>query len=407
MEPARQPTDSQQPTPTGEPQGEIPGWLLTFMRSQQETNLRLEQGIAQLRTMPATTATPSLFTDPQPFEPGPIPPVNDDSYMEKKPRHSLTHPDKYTGEDETTFPQFRGLLEAKLEIDRKAIGTEKECIWYAYGRLAGTAAGRIYPWMDYSKNTPLFTLREFLKQLDTAFADPQKQSKALGRINRIRQGNREFREFLRDFEQTLLEAQGWKWEDQVRKGYLRAAINRELRDRLITQVEPLLYTDYVSQLRMIADNLQEMKAWSSQRIRFNHPRAYVTDQQLTRSSVKDEMEWEPTRPHVAAVPPTHHTREAGIKRAPQSTSEQRDEWRKKGGCVRCGSMEHWVSDCGFEPYRPRNGPQRPQRSGKPQLTARKPQVAAVKAPKAGQPSKVVELTDSETEWESVEDSGKE
>ena len=60
--------------------------------------------------------------------------------------------------------------------------------------------------MDYTKNTDAFKVQEFLKQLDAAFADPQKQSKALSRVNQIRQGNRDFREFLRDFEQTLLKA---------------------------------------------------------------------------------------------------------------------------------------------------------------------------------------------------------
>ena len=247
--------------PSGESYGTgIPDWLLAFMRSQQETNIRLEQGIAQLHAVTTATGTPNSFTVPQAPASAPASGLTDTEEGGKKPRHSQAHPDKFTGDDESSFPQFRGLLEAKLDIDRRAIGTERECVWYAYGRLAGTAAGRIYPWMDYTKNTDMFTVQEFLKQLDAAFADPQKQSKALSRVNQIRQGNRDFREFLRDFEQTLLEAQGWKWEDQVRKGYLRAAINRELKDRLVTQEEPALYSDYVNQLRRISDNLQEIKA---------------------------------------------------------------------------------------------------------------------------------------------------
>ena len=68
------------------------------------------------------------------------------------------------------------------------------------------------------KSTDLFTVDEFMKQLDAAFADPQKQQKALAKINQIRQGNREFREFLRDFEQTMLEVlYSWKSDDQVRR----------------------------------------------------------------------------------------------------------------------------------------------------------------------------------------------
>ena len=138
------------PTPQHAPETSgIPDWLLTFMRNQEQTNRRLETGISQLQavatrgndspspaTVPRTETTPSktVTTD-----------LDDDL---RKPKQSHPHPEKFTGEDETMFPQFKGPLEAKLEIDRKAIGTEKECIWYAFGRLSSKAAGRIYPWME-------------------------------------------------------------------------------------------------------------------------------------------------------------------------------------------------------------------------------------------------------------------
>jgi hypothetical protein len=42
--------------------------------------------------------------------------------------------------------------------------------------------------------------------MDLAFLELQKQTKAIAKINKIKQGNCDFCEFLRDFEQTLLEA---------------------------------------------------------------------------------------------------------------------------------------------------------------------------------------------------------
>jgi len=340
--------------PPGESQGTgIPEWLLAFMRSQQETNMRLEQGIAQLQAATTTTGTPNSFTGPQAPVTAPASTPTTTTEGGKKPRHSQTHPDKFTGDDESDFPQFRGLLEAKLDIDRQAIGTERECVWYAYGRLAGTAAGRMYPWMDYTKNTETFTIQEFLGQLDAAFADPQKQGKALAQINRIRQGNRGFREFLREFEQTLLEAQGWRWEDQVRKGYLRAAINHELRDRLVTQEEPASYSDYVNQLRRISDNLQEIKAWDSRRIRTARPRAHpnMNPQAYQQAPVSEPMEWEPTHTVVTAAAATKRPSQ-GRQRAPKSTYEERQKWRESGACARCGDVKHWAANCHFAPYQP-------------------------------------------------------
>jgi len=122
--------NDQGPVPQHAPETSgIPDWLLTFMRNQEQTNRRLETGISQLQaaatrgndspspaTVPQTDTTPSKTVTTG---------LDDDL---RKPKHSHPHPEKFTGEDETMFPQFKGLLEAKLEIDRKAIGTEKECI---------------------------------------------------------------------------------------------------------------------------------------------------------------------------------------------------------------------------------------------------------------------------------------
>ena len=94
--------------------------------------------------------------------------------------------------------------------------------------LKGLAARRIYPGVEAVKDTDQFTIRELFRQIDLAFADPQKEAKAVSKINKIKQGSRPFREFLQEFEQTLLEAKGWAWDDAIKKGLLRAALSGEL-----------------------------------------------------------------------------------------------------------------------------------------------------------------------------------
>ena len=390
----------QQPVmPNEGPSLAIPSWLAAFMQNQQETNARLEQGITQLhQSISNSSTTPEASTQ----NPTPVP-VDTHSNPFRKPKHSLTPPDQFTGEDELMFPQFRGLLEAKLEIDGHAIGSERERVWYAFGRLAGQAAGRIYPWMEASKSTDKFTVDEFLKQLDAAFADPQKQAKALSKINRIRQGNREFRDFLREFEQTLLEAQGWKWDDQVRKGYLKAAINRELRDRLVTQEEPTLYSEYVAQLRRISDNLQEVKAWDARRGHMTRMNNNTTPQ--ARPST-DVMEWEPTRISTAATGRGLHNRPQQGKHATSATQAERQTRRENGACVRCGSMDHWVSDCPLLPAI-RSTQRRDMQTAK--LRAPRPQISASTTPrkKTTASTATKPRVEEVEEWETDEESGKE
>lgn len=65
---------------------------------------------------------------------------------------------------------------------------------------------------------------------------------------------------MQDFEQALLEADGWNWHNNVRKGYLKAAINWSLKERLVAVPEPPLYTNYVALLRLTSDNLDELEA---------------------------------------------------------------------------------------------------------------------------------------------------
>ncbi|RKF59968.1 hypothetical protein OnM2_055069 [Erysiphe neolycopersici] len=270
--------------------------------------------------------------------------------LDQKPGHSQPHPEKFSGNDQSSYPQFRSLLEAKLRIDAKAIGSEEERVWYGFGRLSLTASRRIHPWIEYAKDTDKFTVKEFLNRLDKAFGDTEKITKAINKLNSMRQRNREFREFLQDFEQTILEAQGWGWEDEVRKGYLRAALNRELTDRLVTQDEPATYDDFVAQLRRTSDKMEALRGWNNSR---NNNRSSLQTPQVIENEVHgDPMDWEPAQPvNVAA---SQHLI-AGRSRMPQANRAvwvSHDEIGRRiseGLCIRCGARNHRIRECSLLP----------------------------------------------------------
>jgi hypothetical protein len=56
----------------------------------------------------------------------------------------------------------------------------------------------------------------------------------MAKINQIKRGRKPFKEYLQEFEQTLLEAGGWGWDDIVRKGFLKAEINYNLKSLLVS-----------------------------------------------------------------------------------------------------------------------------------------------------------------------------
>ena len=243
------------------------------------------------------------------------------------------------------------MLEAKLRIDAEAIGKEEERVWYGFGCLTGTASQRIHPWIEFAKNTDQFTVKGFFDRLDKAFEDTEKITKAIDRLNCIRQGNRCFREFLQEFEQIVLEAQGWGWDDTFKKGFLRAALNRELCDRLVSQNVPDGYEDFVTQLRMTSDKMEAIKTWNDRRNRNRGIYPQSTHSQDTTSRA-DPMEWEPTQSvNIAATmhPRVCQSSHSNPKRATWVSHDEIGRRISEGLCIRCGGQNHRIKECSLLP----------------------------------------------------------
>jgi len=66
-----------------------------------------------------------------------------------------------------------------------------------------------------------------------AFADPEAQNKALQKLGYMKQGNKDFREFISEFDQTLLEARAFGESESTKKSWLRNAISLELAKAIV------------------------------------------------------------------------------------------------------------------------------------------------------------------------------
>jgi hypothetical protein len=324
----------EQPSPVGE----APLWLRQMFETQarsladlaasQAASLaRLEERIdvtENLRTPRFNTPPPSTTTATQPL-----------TDVVRKPKPCLPHPEKFDGSELSFFPQFEGLLRAKLEIDGGAIGQEKEKVWYAFGRLSGDAAARIFPWMGYASREHKFTVESFMEQLRTAFCDPRQQQKALSQINRTKQGSRPFGEFLNEFNRLILEAEGWGWDDVIKKGYLKAALSTKLLTATIGVQEDQSYDKYCQQLRMINDQQNEVAELTTWRTRKQHVPATAPAKMMTPEPSYDTMDWQPT---IAVS-------SARTKEPRWASDEVIDERRRAGQCLRCGILGHRVREC--------------------------------------------------------------
>ncbi|KAL4860722.1 hypothetical protein BDV12DRAFT_181183 [Aspergillus spectabilis] len=155
-----------------------------------------------------------------------------------QPRLKLPYPETYDGTKRSWYPQFRSKLRAKLRIDALAIGSEYNQLWHAFGCLSGKAAAQMLPWMDrYASNKDKLkdnALGAMLKQIDFYLLDQNLQEKAVHDLATIKQANRPFSTFLAEFNRLLMEAGGHEWADNVKRSYMDRALNREMKDRLVT-----------------------------------------------------------------------------------------------------------------------------------------------------------------------------
>jgi hypothetical protein len=263
----------------------------------------------------------------------------------------------FTGEDPTLYAQFELKLRTKLRMDAAAYPTEEEQVYYAFGRLEGKAAKRMLPWIETktTRGDQLFT-SEFFSALGRAFKDPDQQAKALSKLNNVRQGLKDLRTFLADFDQTLIEAGGMDWDDTVKIGFLEAALNAQIHQGLIGTENPSSYDSFCQRIRLIDEQQKRLVRVS----RGN--RTMGRNGRTTPPNDPNAMEWEPTQARIAALqaeisalrtntPPSKNENPSRT-RAKWVTKGELQKRKDSNQCLRCGSTSHFQRQCSYAPARP-------------------------------------------------------
>lgn len=189
--------------------------------------------------------------------------------------------------------------------------------------------------------------------MDQAFNDADLQQKALVRVNTMRQGRRDFEEFLADFDSALIDAGGLLWDNTQKKALLDTAVNQTLLEGTVGTEQPATYEEYCNQLRRI-NHQQRRIARLAYRGR-NTPSILPYTEKGTSPAGLDAMDWESTAAQVAALQgQLDALRTKGSQRPRRATrisDAELQRRRTEKRCFRCGSEKHIARECSMLPPR--------------------------------------------------------
>ena len=274
-----------------------------------------------------------------------------------RPRQVLPEPDRFSGRVKD-WDAWALTMRAKLRVDGAAIGDENAQFYYVYSSLGTNIQSMVLAFIQRAEKQCNWNPSQLLDHLERIFDDPNKAKKAGQRLRELQQGTRPLPAYLPRFETTLFEAGADSWPDDAKITTLIGGLNKEIKQRLGGQLHlPTNYNEFVRVLLALGDQVNVGSA------RYGN----------------NSMDWEQTKTAVAKI-------------APAVSTTQRQKWRDNGKCVRCGSSDHWVQKCKYQPTRSRSS------SASSERTCRVQTLALVKAPRTKTTARRTGYQDSDSDY---------
>jgi hypothetical protein len=143
-------------------------------------------------------------------------------------------PDLFEG-DMKTYRDFKTKLQNKFRADAPTFRNEQHRMAVAFGLLGSGAADIMRQYLREDR-IDLATMDEFWVVLDQAFDDPDRKGTANRALRALKQGKRDFAQYLADFMRLKADVD---WNDEVAIENLRLGCSQEIRNVLLNRIEPL------------------------------------------------------------------------------------------------------------------------------------------------------------------------
>lgn len=312
-------------------------------RRQDERIARLEELLARKHT-PMETPSEGIDTTSNPTRHDNESANDEERPLVHRPRPRLPDPTMFAG-TMNEWPSWRIVMENKLSVDGRAIGSPQDQFVYIFSRLEKLALKNTATFVKLRRNDA--GPQELLDHLENIYGDPNAQARAARRLHQLRQkDDQPFSKFLPQLEREFADAGALEWHDEAKRQILLGSLNRTMTDSLMNRGIPPTFMGLISRLHEISTDREALAIHRSQRSKPS--RAQDND---------DDMDWTPSISANASGLRTRRLRNDDES----STRRQRARWadrnemdrrRQEKRCLRCGRESCWSTECPYLPAIP-------------------------------------------------------
>jgi FtsZ-binding cell division protein ZapB len=272
------------------------------------------------------------------------------------PRLSPKHPDPemFSGK-RSDLVRFTTQMKVKLHQNKDHFTAPKSDIFYSISRLEGDAMAQVQPLIKSESEIDLKSMTELFDLLQLAFGDPDKKGTAQRAIRNLRQTNREFHEYLADFQRYIPDT---NYDEEAKLAALIEGLSTELKSMLQFVATPTSFSEAIKTLQDL-ENKRKMYGVTNNR---NTARTAP----LTTSNLASRSYTSYSRP-TSTAPSTVFTHPSGSSVSPQSSisdvpqydpmdlsssrprgplsATEKERRTRLGLCLYCGEEGHLARNC--------------------------------------------------------------
>lgn len=261
------------------------------------------------------------------------------------PKHP--DPDMFSGKrDDLT--RFVTQMKVKLHQNKDHFTMPNADIFYSISRLEGDAMAQVQPLVKSESEIGLRTMTELFNLLQLAFGDPDKKGTAQRAIRSLRQTNREFHEYLADFQRYIPDT---NYDEEAKLSALIEGLSTELKSMLQYVPTPTTLTEAIKTLQDLENKRKMFGTTKSATVTSSNHASHLSSTNNRSSASAPSLVYTPTNSSISPQSSASNLSHADSMdlsssrpRGPLPAAEK-DRRIRLGLCLYCGEEGHIARNC--------------------------------------------------------------